>query len=727
MMGSRIRKMLGTGDKRLRMKLVLSASLFVLSIAPVQAQTPAGAQAVGDVHMDVTCSPSVTADFDVALALLHNFWYARALDSFNGIILADPQCAMAYWGAAMTYNHPFWDPPTGEDLSAAWALVRKGLAVSRVTPREAAYLDAVAALYRDAGAGSSKSERDQAYLAAMKAAADKYPDDETRLFYGQMLLSTMPEGQVDDKIQPVVASMLEEIYARKPTHPGVLHYLTHVYDDPVNASKGLVAARAYSKSAAAVPHAHHMPSHIFVRLGLWNEAAAANENAWRISQADVNRAGEHGAHRDFHALNYLQYAYIQMGRYRAAKILTDIFQAEYDGLANKKTAPDTPELQAKHVKGRTIFGLPDRVAYGYSDVLARYLIETGDFQSFSTIPLVAPSRDFVAMKTQLEGAAAARRGDAVAARAAADKLVGLSNEPGQNPFVQRIITLQAREAEASAARVVKADDRAIQAMIEAIAIEDSIFALSQPPYPAIPANEILGIMLMEMNRPAEALPYFREALRRTPGRPRSVYGIAQAAEATGDKVTAKQRYQEFLALWKNADSDRPELAVARQFMANEPVRVQKAEAPGITNYSRLDDATVGFGGATQPSAMAWLKKQGFVSVINMRLATENGADIEVSRAAAQAAGLRYIYLPFDVTNPDPQLFHNLKAAFDDQANQPAYIHCASANRVGYIWMIKRVLEDGWEIDKAAAEAAAIGLKEPGGKEAAVKFINAHGK
>ena len=218
-------------------------------------------------------------------------------------------------------------------------------------------------------------------------------------------------------------------------------------------SKGLVAARAYAKSAAAVPHAHHMPSHIFVRLGLWDEAASSNENAWRISEEDVkNRATaahsmeDHG--KDFHALNYLQYAYIQMGRYRDAKRLTDMFKAEYDGLADKKTAPDTPLLQAKHVKGRTIFGLPDRMVYGYFDTLARYLIETQDFQSFSTIPLVAPSRDFVAMKTQLDAAAAYRRGDAAAARAAADKLVGLSNEPGQHPFVKLIITIQAKEAEA---------------------------------------------------------------------------------------------------------------------------------------------------------------------------------------------------------------------------------------------------------------------------------------
>ena len=327
--------------------------------------------------------------------------------------------------------------------------------------------------------------------------------------------------------------------------------------------------------SAAVPHAHHMPSHIFVRLGLWDEAASSNENAWRISEEDVkNRAAaahgmeDHG--KDFHALNYLQYSYIQLGRYRDAKRVTDIFKAEYDGLADKKTAPDTPLLQAKHVKGRTIFGLPDRMVYGYFDTLARYLIETEDFQSFSTVPLVAPSRDFVAMKTQLDAAAANRRGDAAAARAAADKLVALSNEPGQHPFVKLIITIQAKEAEAAAARAAKDGDTAIRKLKEAIAIENSIYALSQPPYPAIPAHEILGDVLMEMNRPTDAKKEFEEVLRRTPGRPKAILGIARAAQATGDVVTAKQRYQEFLTLWRNADSDRPEIAIGEGVPGEQP-------------------------------------------------------------------------------------------------------------------------------------------------------------
>src|SRR5258708_1245843 len=210
--------------------------------------------------------------------------------------------------------------------------------------------------------------------------------------------------------------------------------MIHVYDDPEHAVDGLKAARAYAKAAAAVPHAQHMPSHIFTRLGYWEESAAANENAWRTSEDDVKRAGESGEYRDFHSLNYLQYAYLQLGRYRDAKRLTEIIKAQYDELPNKKTAPDTPELQSRHVRGRTIYALPDRVAYGYFDMLTRYIVEANDWEALAKVPLVAPSRDFLAMKLQLEAMAAARRGDAVGAKAAADRIVALSNEPGQHPF-----------------------------------------------------------------------------------------------------------------------------------------------------------------------------------------------------------------------------------------------------------------------------------------------------
>ncbi len=493
--------------------------------------------------------------------MLHNFWFARALEAFKKVIQADPQCAMAYWGAAMTYNHPFWDAPTREDESAAWALVQKGRQTTKKTPREEMYLDAVAALYKDAGAGS-KSERDEAYKNAMKAVYEKYPDDEVKLFYGLSILGTIKEGTPGFERQAVAAKLFEEVYAKKPEHPGALHYLIHVYDDPEHAVDGLKAARAYAKAAAAVPHAQHMPSHIFTRLGYWEESAAANENAWRTSEEDVKRAGESGEYRDFHSLNYLQYAYLQLGRYRDAKRVTDMIKAEYEALPNKKTALDTPELQARHVRGRTIYALPDRVAYGYFDMLARYIVETGTWQEVPKIPLVAPSRDFVAMKLQLQAIAA----DAAGAKAAANQIVALSNEPGQHPFVKQIITMQAKEAEAIAARASGDIEGAMAMMNEAVAVEDSIYALSQPPYPIIPVHELYGTMLLEVKRPAEAMKHFTETLKRTPGRPKAIYGIARAAESLGDRQTAMKRYTEFLELWKQADKDRPEIAKARAFI-----------------------------------------------------------------------------------------------------------------------------------------------------------------
>ena len=520
---------------------------------------------LGHVHMDTSCSQSVSADFDRALAMLHNFWFARALEAFKKVIQADPQCAMAYWGAAMTYNHPFWDAPTQEDESAAWALVQKGRQTTKKTPREEMYLNAVAALYKDAGAGS-KSERDEAYKNAMKAVYEKYPDDEVKLFYGLSILGTVKEGTPGFERQAVAAKLFEEVYAKKPEHPGALHYLIHVYDDPEHAVDGLKAARAYAKAAAAVPHAQHMPSHIFTRLGYWEESAAANENAWRTSEDDVKRAGESGEYRDFHSLNYLQYAYLQLGRYRDAKRVTDMIKAEYEALPNKKTAVDTPELQSRHVRGRTIYALPDRVAYGYFDMLTRYIVEAEDWDALPKVPLVAPSRDFVAMKSQLEAMAAARRGDAAGAKSAADRIRALSNEPGQHPFAKQIITLQAKEAEAISAQVSGDREGAIAKMNEAIGIEDSIYALSQPPYPITPAHELYGTMSLEMERPADAIRHFTETLRRTPGRPKAIYGIARAAEALGDKQTAIKRYTELLELWKHADKDRPEIAKARAFI-----------------------------------------------------------------------------------------------------------------------------------------------------------------
>jgi tetratricopeptide (TPR) repeat protein len=516
--------------------------------------------------METSCAPGVQASFDRALALLHNFWYARALTQFVEIQKADPDCALAYWGAAMTYNHPFWDAPTREDLAAAWTHVQKGLTAKSQNDRERMYLAAVAALYKDAGA-RPKQERDEAYREQMAATHAKYPDNETTLFYGLAILGNIREGAKGFDMQGRAVDLFESVYGKDKQHPGVLHYLIHAYDDPVHAERGLAAARMYAKTAAAVPHAYHMPSHIFSRLGYWDEAAATNENAWQISNDDVKEAGEAGELRDFHSLNYLSYNYLQLGRYRDAKKTVDLFAAQYAAITSRQTAPDSQDLQARHVRGRTIFALPDRVLYGYFDTLARFIVESESWNEVATVPLVAPSNDFVVMKLHLEVMAAAGRKDAASAKRKAAEMMKLANTPGQHPFVQQILTMQAREAAAAAALAAGDTANVVKEMDAAVAIEDAIDSLSQPPYPIIPAHELYGSMLMEMGRHAEARKHFEETLRRTPGRPKAMAGIARAAEAMDERTTARAQYERLVEMWKSADPDRPELVAARRFLS----------------------------------------------------------------------------------------------------------------------------------------------------------------
>jgi len=563
--------------KRLAFVALVIATALAVRIAAQhdggQHAGPVSDEGLGRVHMDTSCSPAVSPDFDRALALLHNFWYARALERFKQVAAADPACAMAYWGAAMTYNHPFWDPPSPADEAAAWALVQKGVAAHEASRREKLYLAAVAKLFDGAGAGS-KPVRDREYRDAMAAAYAEFPDDETRLFYGLSILGAVQEGGKGFEPQAQAAALFEQVHRHQPDHPGVLHYLIHAYDDPAHAPQGLEAARAYAKAAAAVPHALHMPSHIFTRLGYWDESAATNLRGWDISENDVKRAGESGAYRDFHDLEYLEYAFIELGRFRDARHTVDIVTTQFDALPDRTTAADSPELQARHVRGRTIYAVPDRVVYAYFDMLTRLLVESGEWDKIDSIPLVVPARDFLAAKLQWQAKAAAVRKDAKAAKAAATKLNALAREPGQHPFAQLIIGLQATEADAFAAEATGDSTAAVAKLKEAVAIEDSIDDLSQPPYPIIPANELLGDLLLTLARPADAAVAFENALRRTPNRPMAVFGLARSAQALGDTATARQRYQTFLGIWRTADRDRREVAAANAFLSSSPARAR---------------------------------------------------------------------------------------------------------------------------------------------------------
>jgi len=554
------------------LNLVLGFASIGVCLA-VDVPEPASS-AVGHAHMDTSCSPAMSLKFDEGIALLHNFWYPRALSTFDQVIQTDPGCAIAYWGAAMTFNHPFWDAPTAADEQKAWALVQKGMRAREKSNREQMYLDAAAALFRDGGAGE-KSSRDQAYMNAMAATYAKYPDDETKLFYALSILNTIEEGSAWSPQQALAAQLIEQVYANDPENPGTLHYMIHAYDDPVHAGRALKAARAYAAAAPAVPHALHMPSHIFTRLGYWDESAATNAKAWKVSESDIKHNHESGALCDFHSLNYLQYAYLQLGRYREARRVTQIFARQYQALRDHTTAPDSATLEVRHVRGRTIYAIPDRVVYGFFDTLARYIMESGEWQLASTLPLVPTSRDFAAMRLQIEAMASAQRHDYSAAQSAADRLTALADEPGQRQLAKEVLNIQAREARAVAAIASGEPSKALAMMEAAAAIEDSIYALSQPPYPPIPVHELYGTMLLEMNQPGQARVQFAETLKRTPGRPKAIFGLARAAQTLGDYQTAAKQYENFLQLWKSADPDRPEVVSAKQFLASHPVQFRQ--------------------------------------------------------------------------------------------------------------------------------------------------------
>ena len=548
----------------------VSLVIYIVGICSANAQHDhsyeAPEQGLGHAHMEIPCAPEASKAFDKGLALLHNFWYSRALETFKQAAESDPECAMAYWGEAMTYNHPFWDAPSATDNHNAWDLIQKAAAAKNISDRDKLFISAARDLYKDIE-HSTKSDRDEKYREGMTNAYTKYSDNETKLFYGLAIMGTIKEGSKGFDRQEKAAQLFEEVFKKNPKHPGVLHYLVHVYDDPVHAKQGLNAAQQYAAAAAAVPHALHMPSHIFTRLGLWDASEATNERAWKTSELDVKRAGEPNTFRDFHSLNYLQYAYIQLGKFKKAFWALETIKSQYETLQDKKTAKDTPELQSRHVRGRTIYALPDRVIYGYFDMLTRFLFETKDWQGAQNIPLLVKSRDFLAVKLHVEAISAAMIKDKKTSMQKSSELKILSLEPGQHPFVQQIIAIQANEAEAFSAYASGNLDEAVNKMTEAVEIENSIDSLSQPPYPIIPANELFGLLLTEMKKPEEARKYFLETLKRTPARPMAVYGAAQASKDIGDIDSAKKLYREFLDLWKYADDDRPEIAIAKSYLA----------------------------------------------------------------------------------------------------------------------------------------------------------------
>jgi tetratricopeptide (TPR) repeat protein len=524
---------------------------------------------LGSVDFPTSGAPAAQAHFLLGVAALHSFWYDEAADAFRAAQKADPGFAMAYWGEAMTYNHPVWSE---QDKDAARAALERlaatpaARAAKAPTERERAWLAAVETLY---GEPPEKAVRDRAYAEAMRRLHERFPEDpEATSFYALSLIGPALTGGATgpdrDRDLMKAAALLEEVFARHPRHPGVLHYLIHAYDDPVHAPLGLRAARLYAQVAPAAHHALHMPSHIFLQLGQWPETAASNEAAWAASVDWVKRRALPVEKRDFHSLSWLAYAYLQQGRLGKAREVLEIARQA----ARESDAP--------------------RVGSALKGIEARQLVETGA-RPRVTAPAapVAPAAAGHAGHCGAgggmaygpgdgglllaEGLAAARGGDLAAAESAAAQLHALTadDKDAERAAAGKVME---KEVQALVLQARQKADEALALLREAAELEEKMPPPSGPPVPMKPAHELYGEVLLAAGRAEEAARQFELSLLRTPNRAASLLGAARAAVRLGDGETARQRYATLAGIWRQADPDLPELAEVRAYLKEAPAR-----------------------------------------------------------------------------------------------------------------------------------------------------------
>jgi tetratricopeptide (TPR) repeat protein len=535
--------------------LATGAMLSALAAVSSGSAVPAPAQ-FGEVSFPNSGAPSAQAAFARGLAQLHDFEYDLAAASFQAAEAADPGFAMAYWGEAMCYNHAIW---MEQDLAAARAALGK-LAATREErlarargEREKAYLDAVEVLFGD----GSKERRDDAYAAAMADLHRRFPDDpDAAAFYALALLGTCHAGR-DTAVYMRAAAVLEEVYRAHPTHPGVLHYLIHCYDDPVHAPLGLRMARVYGTLAPAAPHAVHMTSHIFLALGMWDETVTANEQA-------VAANGQARAARGLaplacgHYISWLAYGALEQGRFALARRLT----AECGAQAGAASHAD----HAGHA------GYPSTARFdpdasplaSYATMRAHYLLITGDWSGALASAAPDPGEslgarvavDFVA------GYGALQRHDLAAARQAAARL-GEARQKIEQRFAQepqldtspvkRAVILDL-ELQALLANAAGRPAEALATLRRATALEEQLPFAFGPPAVEKPSHELLGELLAAQGRPAEAAVAFRAALARAPRRTTSLRGLARAEAAAGNPAEAGRITAELRAIEQRADA-----------------------------------------------------------------------------------------------------------------------------------------------------------------------------
>lgn len=538
--------------------LAVGAFLWFCSPAPFadEPHTPGAPKSasgdVGAVRFPVSTTPAAQEQFDRAIAMLHSFWYEEVDKAFSGIGEADPRCGMAYWGVAMSLYHPLWRPPDEATLRRGWAAVQKAKAAGGQTQRERDYIAAIEVFYKDWDKTDHKA-RSLAYSRAMEQLHRSYPEDrEAAIFYALSLLGTAPPTDKTYANQKKAAEILNRISLEQPDHPGVIHYIIHAYDAPPLAHLGLPAARRYAKIAPAVPHALHMPSHIFTRLGLWSEAIQSNLDCVAASK-DYARRIQLDAVWDeqLHAMDYLAYAYLQSAQDKKAKeILDELNRIQKVSSEDLKTAYPMAAIPARYTLERRQWTDAAALSAGWRD------FPWDRFPGAEVIVHLA------------RGLGAARTGDIAGARHELKQLEGIPARLAQanEPDWATPTEVARREVAAWVARAEGKNDEAVKLLGAAADLEDSTEKQPITPGPVLPARELLADLLLDLGRPGEALKEFEASLRNAPNRFNSLFGAGGAAELSGDREKAGKFYSQLLNVCDRADGDRPELTAAKQFL-----------------------------------------------------------------------------------------------------------------------------------------------------------------
>ena len=533
-----------------RLAFVLAATLTVPAVAVAQhEQHAAGAPQLGTVSFQTSCAPSVAADFNRAVALLHSFEFREALGTFNAVLEKDPSCAVAHWGIALCqWGNPFAGIKAGPPLERGAEAVQRGLALTNATARERAYIAAAAELFKDA-AKVPHRDRTIAYARAMEGVQRDYADDvEARIFYALALNQTAATTDKTYAVQLQAAAILEPLWTRYPDHPGLPHYIIHAYDHPPLAAKALDAARRYAKIAPSAPHALHMPSHTFTRVGLWEDSAATNIASEKTA-LEQNVIGE-----ALHAMDYQIYAYLQLARDKAA-------------LAVLQRTPATAAKLDVNAVGGAAPGVAG--VYATAAIAARYALERGAWADAAALKASSspfPQADAVTHFARALGAA--RNGNPAAATPDITQLAALRDKlaAAKDEYWREQVEIQRRVALAWTTFASGRRDEGIALLREAADAEDATDKSAISPGPLAPARELLGEMLLESGNAKEALVAFDATMAKEPGRFRGVYGAARAAEAAGNRARAGELYQRLLTIAKAAETERPEVVRARTFL-----------------------------------------------------------------------------------------------------------------------------------------------------------------